>query len=100
MGLCPRSAVLNPFLLSVTRHVHPFNGDFCFIMYYQNDTIHFKQTLFCSRTERPIKGGSVTPASTCQSMTFSAQQCCEDHVYFLPNTPLQISLLKLLNIIF
>jgi hypothetical protein len=50
------------FGLRVRRHVHPLNGDFSLIVYYQNDTIYFKQNLFSSRTERFTQGASGTPA--------------------------------------
>jgi hypothetical protein len=41
--------------------MYPVIGDFSLIVYYQNDKIHFKQTLFSLCTERVTQAASGTP---------------------------------------
>lgn len=54
--------------LCVRRH------DLNLVVYYQNDKMHFKQTVFSSGTVRVTQGASGTPASTCWSAAFCTQE--------------------------
>jgi hypothetical protein len=68
-------------------------------VYYQDDKINVKQTGFNSSTERDAQGARGTPAGQRHS---AHRNGMDAKVMFTlsPNTLLQITLLKLLNIIF